>query len=187
MKKEPTHVAFAAMRMQSAIHLGHHKLITKMLEENELVIIGLGSTQIERTVRNPLTAAERVEMLNILYGHSNKKIKIVKLVDLGAVSPKDWVDYCLKKIDDLKLPTPTDYYAGSETDAFWFQNAINLKNEPINVHVLDRHTSGIMSGTEVRASLANGTNEWKKHVPRCLHEYVEETFPKEQTLEYNMK
>jgi nicotinamide-nucleotide adenylyltransferase len=186
MKNEPKYVAFAAMRMQSSIHFGHHRLITKMLEENDLVIIGLGSTQIERTSRNPLTASERIEMLNILYGHANKKIKIVKLIDKGAVEPKEWSDYCIQKIEELKLPTPTDYYAGSETDAFWFKDGVNIKGEKININVLDRYSSGIMSGTEIRSSLANGTNEWKKHVPRCLHDYVEMTFPKEQTLDYNI-
>jgi nicotinamide mononucleotide adenylyltransferase len=186
MKNEPKYVAFAAMRMQSAIHFGHHRLITKMIEENDLVIIGLGSTQIERTSKNPLTAAERIEMINILYGYKNPKIKIVKLIDKGAVEKKVWVDYCMQKIDELKLPTPTEYYAGSETDALWFQDAVNLKGEPINVNILDRYSSGIMSGTEVRASLANETSEWKKHVPRCLHDYIEKTFPKEQTLQFNI-
>jgi hypothetical protein len=187
MKKEFKYVAFAAMRLQPAIHLGHHKLICKMLEENDLVIIGLGSTQIENTSRHPLSASERIEMFNILYGVNNKKIKIVRLVDIGAVSPKEWSNYCIERLETMKLPTPTDYYAGSPTDAFWFEGAVNAYGEDININVLDRHSTGIMSGTEIRASLANGTNEWKKHVPRCLHEYVEKTFPYTQTLEYNMK
>jgi nicotinamide mononucleotide adenylyltransferase len=185
MKKEFKSVGFAAMRMQPAIHLGHHKLICKMLEDNDLVIIGLGSTQIERTSRHPLTASERIEMLNILYGVNNKKIKIVRLVDIGAVTPKEWSSYCINKIEQMKLPTPTDYYAGSSTDAFWFNNAVNTYNEDINIHLVDRHSTGIMSGTEIRSSLANGTDEWLNHVPRCLHDYVFETFPIEQTLEYN--
>lgn len=184
MKKDFNSVGFAAMRMQPTIHLGHHKLISKMLEDNDIVIIGLGSTQIERTSRHPMSATERIEMLNILYGF-NKKIKIVRLVDIGAVTPKEWSTYCINKIEQMKLPTPTDYYAGSSTDAFWFGNAVNIDNKNINMHVIDRHSTGIMSGTEIRASLANGTDEWTNHVPRCLHNYIIETFPVEQTLEYN--
>ncbi len=184
MQKEYKHVGFAAMRMQGAIHFGHHKLITKMIEDNDIVIIGLGSTQIERTSRHPLTPNERIEMIKILYGYDNKKIKVVRLVDMGAVTPDEWSNYCIDRISKMNLPTPTDYYAGSETDAFWFKDAINMNNDPINIHIVDRHMSGIMSGTEIRSSLANGTNEWKKHVPRCLHEYVEKTFPYEQTLEF---
>lgn len=185
MKNKYSKVGFAAMRMQPAIHLGHHKLICKMLEENDLVIIGLGSTQVEKTSKNPLTASERIEMINILYGVDNKKIKIVRLVDLGAVTPKDWYEYCINKLDQMKLPTPTDYYAGSTTDAFWFDGAVNKNNEPININIVSRYETGIMSGTEIRSSLANGTEEWKNHVPRCLHDYVYNTFPYEQTLEFN--
>ena len=188
MKREIKNVGFAAMRMQGAIHLGHHKLICKMLEENDLVIIGLGSTQIERTVRNPFTAVERIEMLNLLYGVNNKKIKIVRLVDMGAVTPHEWSRYCIDRINTMNLPTPTDYYAGSKTDAFWFKDSVNANNEKINIHVLDRHTEGQgISGTEIRAAIANGTDEWKEYVPRCLHDYIEETFPTELTLDYNMK
>lgn len=183
MKTEPSKIGFAAMRMQP-LHLGHHRLISKMLEDNDIVIIGLGSTQIERTSRHPMTPNERIQMLNLLYGHNNKKIKILRLVDIGACHPKEWSSFCVKKIEDMKLPTPTDYYAGSETDAFWFQEAINSNGEPIDVHVLNRHETPLMSATEIRASLANGTNEWKKHVPRCLHDYIEETFPKDQKLEF---
>jgi cytidyltransferase-like protein len=183
MQKEYTNVGFAAMRMQP-LHIGHHRLISKMLEENDVVIIGLGSTQIERTSRHPMTPNERIEMLNILYGHNNKKIKIVRLVDIGAVEPIEWSDFCINKIKQMNLPTPTDYYAGSETDAFWFQNAVNEFDEKININILNRHESGLMSATEIRSSITNGTKEWKKHVPRCLHEYIEETFPKEQKLEF---
>lgn len=187
MKKEITSVGFAAMRMQPAIHNGHHKLISQMLADNDVVIIGLGSTQVERRSRDPLSPNERIEMLNILYGVKNTKIKIVRLTDIGAVTPKEWSDYCILKIEQMKLPTPTDYYAGSETDAFWFKNAINADNEPIKIHIVNRHETGIMSGTEIRSSLANGTDEWMAHVPKSLHQYVKETFPMEQTLAYNIK
>ena len=117
-------IAYAALRMQP-LHNGHFRLISEMLRDNDLVIIGLGSVQLERVGSNPYTAKERTKFLKTVFGDS-KKIKIVPLRDIGAVSEKEWVDYCLKKIEGAGLKTPTHYYAGSETDLIWFKEAVNL-------------------------------------------------------------
>jgi cytidyltransferase-like protein len=44
-------IAFAAMRIQG-FHNGHFNLISEMLRQNDIVIIGLGSTQIQGTMNN---------------------------------------------------------------------------------------------------------------------------------------
>jgi len=184
-------VAFAAMRMQG-FHNGHFNLIAEMLRNNDVVIIGLGSTQIQRVMNNPYTPAERTEMVHKVFGKT-KKIKIVPLIDLGAVRKEDWVNYCMNEIDKRQLPQPTRYYGGCKTDISWFTEAKNLNGEKIETIIIDRFCSGLMSATEIRKAIANTivnpeltSSEWKEHVPECLHDFLIEKFPEELTLEYNL-
>ena len=55
-------VAFAAMRIQG-FHNGHFNLISQMLKDNDIVIIGLGSTQIQKTSNNQYTPSQRIQMI----------------------------------------------------------------------------------------------------------------------------
>lgn len=177
-------VGFGALRMQP-LHNGHFRLIAEMLKDCDTVIIGLGSVQIERVSANPYTPKERTDFLKTVFGDS-KKIKIVPLRDIGAVSEKEWVDYCLNKIKGAGLETPTHYYAGSETDLVWFQNAVNLNNEPIELINLKRFETNLMSATDIRKSLSAGTNEWENYVPLSIKNMIKELYPKELTLSYHL-
>ena len=184
-------IAFAAMRMQG-FHNGHFRLISEMLRDNDLVIIGLGSTQIERTMGNPYTPNERIEMINKVFGKTSK-IKIVHLKDIGAVEKHEWVDYCMRKISEKNLNQPNRYYGGCATDVSWFMNAKNNLGGDIETIIIDRYNGGFMSATEVRKSIANNIiapavvdNEWKRFVPECLHDFLVEKFPYDLTLEFNL-
>jgi len=185
-------VAFAAMRMQ-VFHIGHFNLISAMLRDNDTVIIGLGSTQIQKTMNNPYTPNQRKEMIYKVFGKTNK-IKFVHLHDLGAVCKQDWVTYCMNQIaSKTNLPQPTRYYGGSETDTSWFLGTTNLHDQVFEIKILDRYSSGLMSATEIRKSIANSiinpdvtTQEWKQFVPECLHDFLLSSFPEHLTLEYNI-
>lgn len=209
-------IAFAMMRMQT-IHKGHFRLIAKMLEENDIVIIGLGSAQISGTFDNPFTIAERIEMLKLLFGQGaigkHGKIKIVPIEDLGAAKPIDWVNHCFDKIIANGLELPNRYYAGSVADSMWYKdyetktyetNNLNVcggnynpynetnktlkHNTTLEIKVLDRHTISVnMSGTEIRKDISNGFYNWKSEVPECLHSYILEKFPKKFLLNEILK
>jgi hypothetical protein len=131
-------------------------------------------------------------MIYKVFGKTNK-IKIVPLKDLGAVHKQEWVDYCCSEINKKNLPQPTRYYGGCKTDVSWFSNSMNLNGEQIEVVIIDRYDSGLMSATEVRKSIANTivnpemtSSEWKQFVPECLHDFLIKKFPQELTLEFNL-
>lgn len=48
-------------------HIGHHQIVLRALELAEQVIIILGSHKSSRTIRNPLTAAERVALIQFSF------------------------------------------------------------------------------------------------------------------------
>lgn len=208
-------ISFAMMRMHP-IHKGHFRLISKMLEENDLVIIGLGSSQISDTFDNPFNVGQRIEMLKLLFGNGaigkNGKLKVVPINDLGAVNTLDWINHCFDTILANGLELPNRYYSGSVADSMWYKDYEKkhyetnefttfggydpymekrkaLKhNTTLDIKILDRHTMSInMSGTEIRKDIANGFTNWQNEVPECLHSYILEKFPKKFLLNEILK
>lgn len=178
-------VAFAAIRMQPFTN-GHFRIISQMMRDNDVVIIGLGSVGIERRNNNPFTAKERTEMIRKVFGRNSKdKLKIIPLHDIGATEREEWVEYCMAQIKGKQLPTPTKYYAGSETDLDWFIGSVNDNGHAIELVNLERHETNILSGTFVRQSLSTGTEEWKDNVPGCLVNFISDNYPDFLTLKYN--
>jgi len=180
MNKQPR-VAFSAERNQPFTN-GHFYLNSEMLRDNDVIIVGIGSTQIQGTSRNPFSPEQRKEMYFKVFGKT-KKIKFVYLRDIGAVYPGEWQDYCLKRIKDSSYPTPTHYYCGSKTDGYWFEGAENLNGDPIELVTLKRYDTPFMPGTNIRASITNDSDEWEEHVPKCLIEYIKDNYPKDLMIQ----
>lgn len=187
MKKQK--VGLAVMRMQP-MHLGHYALIARMMQEMDIVIIGLGSIQESNTINNPFTPKQRREMVEKVFGPTgkNSKIKIVELKDLGAVSKIAWSMHVFGKIEGLNLPKPTHYYAGSHHDASWF-NSINTEfgENTLEIKIVDRIKETVcMSGTEIRKAIMDETDEWKEYIPEVVVPYIVENFPQELKLSTNI-
>jgi cytidyltransferase-like protein len=188
IEREPN-IGLAVMRMQP-LHKGHFALIVRMLEEMDLVIIGLGSIQESKTLSNPFTPKQRREMIEQVFGKTGKssKIKIVELKDIGACNPITWSSFVFGKIDGMNLPTPNHYYAGSNHDADWF-NSINEEfgTGTLDIHIVDRLTETIcMSATEIRKSIISGSTDWLEYTPTSVSDYIINNFPSELLLQNNI-
>ena len=182
-------VGLAVMRMQP-LHKGHFSLIVRMLEEMDLVILGLGSIQESNTISNPFTPKQRREMVECVFGKTgkNSKIKIVELKDIGACNPITWSSFVFGKIDGMNLPTPSHYYAGSNHDADWF-NSINIEfgEDTLDIKIVDRLTETIcMSGTEIRKSIISGSTDWIDYTPPSVSDYIMNNFPEDLLLLNNI-
>ena len=92
------------------LHIGHCRILTKMIMECETAILGLGSAQKSRELHDPWTVDERMKMVKNVFGD---RLKIVPIVDIGAKAPSEWVNYLIEKITKLGLKEPTDYFTGS--------------------------------------------------------------------------
>ena len=194
-KTEP-HIALMVGRFQP-LHNGHLRDIKLMLQENDTVIIGIGSYQLtERSKRNPFLPAERYKMLLVIAEKlkqkpEGKEIFIVPLADIDSAAtftekPDNdrWITHVLNEIKTAKLPIPTDYYTGSKEDAFFYLSyfANPEKSTGRRLHIVDRHDGEDISATKVRAAITKDfidpTNStfglWKQFVPEELHLLVEE-------------
>jgi nicotinamide mononucleotide adenylyltransferase len=163
-------VGLAIMRTQP-LSKGHTRIISRMIEDCETVILGLGSADKHGTEDNPYTIEDRMEMATNVYG---KRIKIVPLKDLGLTSvTNQWVEYCVSKITNLGMPEPTDYYTGSMADSVYYRGYFPEKN----LHIIERTESLIPPATDLRTFLSLRNDGWKVWVPEVNWEIVESRYP----------
>ncbi len=138
--------ALAVMRLQP-LHEGHRILIDAMFARCDRVIIGIGSTQESGTGRNPYSYEERKAMVEAAYGKRDD-LTILPLVDIGAQSRQEWVDYLMEELKKRGLPCPTHYFSGSEADADWYTET------DWEIVIIDRETVGKgISATRIREAM----------------------------------
>ena len=76
------------MRAQP-FHIGHQKIIDKMLQECELVTIALGSIQESHTERNPFDYSTRRQMIENVYKNSSEMDRIG--ITNKIIETNDWL------------------------------------------------------------------------------------------------
>lgn len=188
--------ALAIMRTQP-LHEGHTRIVQRMINNYDTVIIGCGSADKPITIANPFPIDDRIQMWHNVFG---ERIRLVPLADLGATdTTNEWCDYVLRKIKGIGLPDPTDYFTGSPADAIWYRGrffnaacnspADDDRDEFIKryipngtfrmLHIEERTQNYIPSATELRNYLVTRDDGWKKWVPAVNHELVETNFPEE--------
>lgn len=155
------------MRAQP-LHIGHKKLIDRMLEECEEIIVLLGSVQEQGTDRNPYTYTLRKQMIQTVYS-GNSRITVLGMFDIN--NPTQWADFVLDFLKESlpDKPVPDAYYAGSEYDAQWFRGAVK------NIIIENRvdYNFPYVSGSMVRDMIKIGDARWKDFVPKAVHEIIE--------------
>ena len=170
-------VGLAVMRIQP-MHSGHCMIINKMIQECEMVILGLGSTNKKPDRWDPFTPDVRMQMVRNVYGD---RVKIVPLVDIQAASKSDWVNYILSKLEKLGMRKPTDYFTGSISDAAWYTDhfVLDLVTKNPTVHMVDRGTNDIPSASELRTLIELRNDKWKQWVPSVNWDLVLDNYPEE--------
>lgn len=163
------------------IHNGHLELIKKALEENDKVLILIGSAD-KIGVRNPIPANVRFQLV---------EESIRDLVDSKKSDPKPYSPYQIDLLDDLSTEednshdwgfylysnivdrigqsTFTIYYSdGYEIITKWFPGFI-LRNY-VSLSLLARNSvkDGI-SATQVRKMILNDDDDLKNVIPECVY------------------
>ena len=170
MKKKKFKLGLAVMRAQP-LHIGHQKLINRMLNECEKIIIMLGSVQEQGTDRNPYTYIQRKQMILNVFDNNKERITILGMFDIN--NPTQWADFVLDFLRESlpHLPTPDVYYAGSSYDAQWFEKTMS------KIIIEDRvdYNFPYVSGSMVRDMIKIGDLRWRQFVPKEIHKIIEES------------
>lgn len=167
------------MRAQP-FHIGHDKVIRKMLNECEKVTIILGSIQEQGTDRNPLNYTTRKKMIQNIYRSKPEydRLRVIGLFDIN--NPAEWAEYVLDFMAENipGLPRPDVYYAGSQYDAHWFRHAFE------NIEVVDRTDQDFpfVTGTMVRDMIKFGDPRWKNFIHPENYQIIEDNFYKKKAI-----
>lgn len=155
------------------IHNGHLELIKKALEENEKVLILIGSAD-KIGVRNPIPANIRMELVeeSLIDIDPSTPYQIDLLDDLSTEEDNshDWGFYLYSNIvDRIGQSTFTIYYSdGYEIITKWFPGFI-LRNY-VSLSLLARNSvkDGI-SATQVRKMILDDDDDLKNVVPESVY------------------
>jgi len=155
------------------VHNGHMALIKKACDENESVVLLVGSAN-KVDSRNPIPVSIRIEMLKDALKEANliDKCKIIPLDDLTTESDNsiEWGFYLYTKIvDQIKDSCFTMYYSdGFEIITKWFPGFMFKNN--VSLVLLARGTveDGV-SATEVRKAILSNDADLKKIVPKSVY------------------
>lgn len=161
------------------IHRGHLELIRQALNENEQVLLLVGSAD-KLNKRNPIPIALRLQLATEAiaeeFGEDAKRVTITPLVDLTDESDNshDWGFYLYSHIVGItKSPAFTIYYSdGFEIIMQWFPNFIT--RDFISFKLNARGTiHNNLSATKVREMIMrNDIDGLKDAVPDCVLENV---------------
>lgn len=152
------------------LHRGHEAVIHSMRRDflDKDITIAIGSTNVERSLRNPFLFEERKEFFDIVF----PTLAVIALPDY--TTDHEW----LAALDAALLkksitPEACVFFAGSEVDVPFFLHA----GRP--VRIVDRHSGAtpLISATVVRDTLRAG-----KPINNMVHPEVEKLIRKKYAL-----
>lgn len=153
------------------LHVGHIRLIDRMLVECERITIVIGSSQEFSTQKNPFRFRERKEMINNYYRapELKKRIKIVGQIDTNDFH--GWAHTVLDTVADAyEEVVPVEaLYCGLPYDSQWYtpdikQIELVSRTDPAHPYV---------SGTLVREQCMFQDERWRDFVPQVNHGFME--------------
>lgn len=141
-------------------HNGHLDAIFQLKEKGfKRIIIGIGSSNEERTLKNPFSFKERFDMIDLCL--KNKMIEvdydIVGIPDFG--DNKKWVDYILRELPDFEVVASGNSYVYS-----CFKD--------IQKEIFDLELRFDVKGTNVRDDILFGKQFCDVEIPNEVADYI---------------
>lgn len=152
-------------------HKGHLRVIEKVIDDCEEVIIGIGSSGCAGSSRNPLDINEREEIISAVLEARKLDANIYSIEDVP--DDRRWMEYLLL----------CDFDAIFSSNKWVLDIAQSVKKEYayafgiIDVKPLvDSKETCDISATKVRTSIADGNGLWKSMVPEEVRGIIEQKF-----------
>ncbi len=162
--------AFFIGRFQPC-HLGHVEVLRRILKEVDELIVGIGSAQESHTIENPFTAGERMlmvsraidELMDAMVGREIEKPRKVYVVPLEDIYRNSlWVSHVRSMVPPFSV-----VYSNNPLVVRLFKEA------GVEVRSTKLYRRFEYQGTEIRKKMLEG-EEWRKFVPRCVAEVIDE-------------
>lgn len=138
-------------------HLGHLDVVEQALQENEFVIIGIGSAENNYLPDNPFTASERWEMIQAALDEkkiSRERTTIIPVRNIDHYAL--WVEHVSKL-----LPPFSRVYTGSPMTQQLFRDHGQYEVIPVQFKIS-------ISGTQIREWMRADDPQWKQFIPQAV-------------------
>lgn len=145
-------------------HLGHLKLARQILDENDEIIILIGSSQTNYTIRNPFTAGERIWMIRNSLIES--KIEMSRVFLINTVDDENNSTW-FSSIRSMSPPFKV-LYTGNN-----FVRTL-LKREPVIIkepHLLE---GNLLKGSVIRKLMLEDNAQWQNLVSESVRKIFKE-------------
>lgn len=130
-------------------HHGHRLLVQQAIEDCVDVVVGIGSSNAPRSVRNPFSADERLQMVHAALGDA---VRVVLLPDIH--DPPNWVDHV------MALTGAVDKVFGND------DRTLNLfEDADVPVARTGHFDREQYQAKTIRMQMAEGDPAWRKAVP----------------------
>ena len=139
-------------------HLGHLELVRQVLDENDEIIILIGSSQANFTLKNPFTAGERVWMIRDSLIES--KIDLSRVFLVNATDDENNV----KWFSNIKCVSPpfNVIYTGNN-----FVRTL-LKRETIIIKKPKLIEGNLLKGSVIRKLILEDNTKWQELVSKSV-------------------
>lgn len=145
-------------------HLGHLELVRQILNENNEIIILIGSSQANYTIKNPFTAGERVWMIrNSLI---EAKIDMSKVILVNATDDENNVKW-FSNIRSVSPPFKVIYTGNSFVKTL-------LKRETVIIKEPKLIEKNLLKGTVIRKLILEDNAKWQELVSEAVRKIFSE-------------
>lgn len=140
-------------------HLGHLTVIVKAVQENEHLLIGIGSSDENYRQANPFTCAERIQMIEEALKEANvpkDKYTIIPVPNINNFGL--WAQHV-----ELYIPPFEKIYTGSPVVMKLFDDYNKKLNQPYQIVPIEKEIK--ISSTEIRERMVR-RRKWENFVPQ---------------------
>lgn len=141
-------------------HKGHHLAIRTLLRKYEQIVIVLGSSNAPKSLQNPFTVKERMEMIkSALTKNQLSRTRFIHLEDTGDCDL--WADSLVSSLEEFDA-----LYSNNPRIASLFRR-FGLKVDRIGYHGRDR-----FEGKNIRELMKKGRKMWLRLLPAATTRYL---------------
>jgi len=157
-KAERINRAFYIGRFQP-YHIGHHTILSRIADQVDEIVIGIGSAQRSHEIGNPFTAGERVVMISRSLKDLDIDYYVIPIEDIQRNAV--WVPHVRSMTPYFDLA-----YTNNPLVFRLFEEAgVQVKRSPM-------HQRNVYSGTIIRKKMLSGA-DWEHLVPGAVAETVD--------------
>lgn len=156
-------------------HNGHLHVVREILKKYDEAIIVIGSAEESLSQENPFSAGERMEMIRQCF--TEKELSCIILVPLRDINNNSlWVSHVCAHVP----PFETVYTNNWLVKHLFYQAKISAQN--IAFHDRDSHEA-----TKIRNLIISGNQNWKKHVPKEIANWLVKNKAEERLRQLSKK